>query len=128
VPFIQAQEPSWFSKIKGVIQMKYSLIVLAMIATLATGAMAKEGKGKGAAGAEPAKKEMTAEQKAERTAKMLERIKSKDEALYKELVALKEKDPAAFEAKMAELHKKHHADGKGKGKDGAKKECKDAAK
>jgi hypothetical protein len=107
--------------------MKYSLIVLAMIATLATGAMAKEGKGKGAAGAEPAKKEMTAEQKAEHTAKALERIKSKDEALYKELIALKEKDPAAFEAKMAELHKKRHAEA-GKGKDEAKKGCKDAAK
>lgn len=106
--------------------MKFSLIVLAMIATLATGTMAKGGKA--AAGAEPAKKEMTAEQKAEHMAKALERIKSKDEALYKELVALKEKDPAAFEAKMADLRKKHHAEA-GKGKDGAKgKACKDAAK
>jgi hypothetical protein len=105
--------------------MKYSLIVMVMIAALATGAMAKDKKE--AAGAEPAKKEMTAEQKAAHTTKMLERIKTKDEALYKELVALKEKDPAAFETKMTELRKKHHAAG-GKGKDGAKKECKDAAK
>jgi hypothetical protein len=105
--------------------MKYSLIVLAMAAALATGTMAKECTG--AAGKEPAKTEMTAEQKAAHTAKALERIKTKDEALYKELVALKEKDPAAFEAKMAELHKKRHAEA-GKGKDGAKKECKDAAK
>jgi hypothetical protein len=105
--------------------MKYSLIVMVMIAALATGAMAKEQKATG--GAEPAKKEMTAEQKAEHTAKALERIKTKDEALYKELVALKEKDPAAFEKKMGELRAKHHAAG-GKGKDGAKKECKDATK
>jgi hypothetical protein len=99
--------------------MKYSLIVMAMVAALATGTMAKEGTG--AAGTEPAKKEMTAEQKAEHQVKMLERIKSKDEALYKELVALKEKDPAAFEAKMTELRKKHHArDGKGKGGEKAK--------
>lgn len=107
--------------------MKYSLIALAMIATLATGAMAKEGKG--AAGKEPAKTEMTAEQKAEKQAKVLAAIKAKDEALYNELIALKEKDPAAFEAKMLELRKKHHEAGKGKGKGGEKgKGCKDAAK
>jgi len=97
--------------------MKYSLIVMVMVAALATGAMAKEKAC--AAGAEPAKKEMTADQKAAHTAKALERIKSKDEALYKELIALKEKDPAAFEAKMAELRKQHRegaAKGKGKGK------------
>ncbi|MEI6646333.1 MAG: hypothetical protein WCP12_09865 [bacterium] len=105
--------------------MKYSLIVLAMIAALATGTMAKDGAG--AAGAAPAKKEMTADQKAAHTAKMLENIKAKDEALYKELIALKEKDPAAFEAKMAELRAKHRAEA-GKGKGGAKKACKDAAK
>jgi len=37
--------------------------------------------------------------------KRLERIKAKDEALYKELIALKEKDPKAFKAKMHELAK-----------------------
>jgi uncharacterized protein with von Willebrand factor type A (vWA) domain len=128
--FITTEGLIWSSYIKqGVIKMKYSLIVFAMVAALATGAFAKEGKGKGAAGAEPAKKEMTAEQKAEHTTKALERIKTKDEALYKELVALKEKDPAAFEKKMMEQHQKRHGE-KGKGKKGGEKgkDCKDAAK
>ena len=99
--------------------MKYSLIVFAMIAALATGAMAKEKKAAGAPA--PAKKEMTADQKAAHVAKALEAIKAKDEALYNELIALKEKDPAAFEAKMAEQCKKGHTDGaKGKGKKGKK--------
>jgi len=50
--------------------------------------------------------------------KRLERIKAKDEALYKELVALKEKDPAAFKAKMRELAKADAAAAKAKAGEG----------
>ena len=51
---------------------------------------------------------LTDEQRAEMVNKRLEQIKAKDEALYKELVALKEKDPEAFKAKMRELGKAEH--------------------
>ncbi len=110
--------------------MKYSVILVAMIATLATGIMAKDGKvevSKNASAnkAEPEKKDTANdkkakaadEQKAERMTEMLERIKETDKALYKELAALKKKKPAAFEAEMAKILKKHHAEAGGS-KDG----------
>ena len=56
--------------------------------------------------------EMTEAQREAKMQKRLEQIKAKDEALYKELIALKEKDPAAFKAKMHELNV---ADAKAKG-------------
>ena len=92
--------------------MKVSLIMIAMVATLASGVMAK---GQKAGAGEPAKKEVTAEQKAKKYDKALEKIKAKDQALYNELVALKVSDPAAYEARMETLCK-----GKSEGKDKGK--------
>jgi hypothetical protein len=48
---------------------------------------------------------------------MLERIKEKDKALYKGLVALKKKNLVAFEVEITKLFKIHHAESGG-GKDG----------
>ncbi len=65
---------------------------------------ANEGKGRGA--------KLTPEQREAMVTKRLEQIKAKDEALYKELVELKEKDPKAFRDKMREQGR---GQGKGKG-------------
>ena len=91
--------------------MKYSVIIVAMIATWATGIMAKDVKAEASKSASANKAELgkkeaandqkakaADEQKAERMTEMLERIKEKNKALYKELVALKKKNSAAFEA------------------------------
>jgi len=100
--------------------MKYSLLAVTLIATLASGVLAQEQAAQPAA--QPAKKEhkqMTPEQREAMINKRLEVIKAKDEAQYKELVALKEKDPKAFAAKMRELGPKRGAGGehkKGKNK------------
>lgn len=108
------------------------MLVCAMVAAMGLTGMAEEKAAVADAGAEKVqvqgekKKhgEMTEAQREARTAKALEQIKAKDEALYKELVALKEKDPEAFKAKMKELRAKAHAqapaEGKGKGKPKAK--------
>lgn len=104
--------------------MKQIVLAFAVMSALVTGVMAAE---EGAAVKEKGKAkhaEMTPAQREEMMNKRLEAIKAKDEALYKELVDLKEKDPAAFKAKMRELGKqqgKAHgkAKGKGKGKDQA---------
>lgn len=105
--------------------MKYLLISVAMIATCATGIMAKNGKVEASKNAsanksEPEKKATANDTKvaadaqvAERMTEMLERIKETDKALYKELAALKKKNPAAFEAEMAKILKKHHAESGG---------------
>lgn len=69
---------------------------------------ANAGKGKGA--------KLTPEQREAMVTKRLEQIKAKDEALYKELVELKEKDPKAFRDKMSEQGR---GQGKGKGKGNA---------
>ncbi|HQQ92586.1 MAG TPA: hypothetical protein PLU38_12070 [Kiritimatiellia bacterium] len=69
---------------------------------------ANAGKGKGA--------KLTPEQREAMVTKRLEQIKAKDEALYKELVELKEKDPKAFRDKMREQGR---GQGKGKGKGNA---------
>lgn len=96
--------------------MKQIMLAFAVMSALAMGTMAAE---EGAAGKEKGKAkhaEMTPAQREEMMNKRLESIKAKDEALYKELVALKEKDPDAFKAKMRELGKQAHGKGKGKGK------------
>jgi hypothetical protein len=95
--------------------MKYMLISVAMIATWATGIMAKDGKDEtsntaSTAKAEPDKKEAGWEQNAAPMAEMLVRIKEKDASLYKALVELKKKSPIAFEAAMYEIFKRHHAE------------------
>ncbi|MFA6633280.1 MAG: hypothetical protein WCU90_13345 [Kiritimatiellia bacterium] len=69
---------------------------------------ANAGKGRGA--------KLTPEQREAMVTKRLEQIKAKDEALYKELVELKEKDPKAFRDKMREQGR---GQGKGKGKGNA---------
>jgi len=92
--------------------MKQIMMAFAMMSALTMGVMAAD---EAAAGAEKGKAkhaEMTPEKREEMMTKRLEQIKAKDEAQYKELIALKEKDPAAFKAKMKELGKQH---GKGKG-------------
>lgn len=89
----------------------------AAAAPAAENAQVKGGKGQGA--------KMTPEQREAMVNKRLETIKAKDEALYKELVDLKEKDPKAFRDKMRELAQAHgkaqreakgQGQGKGKGK------------
>lgn len=111
--------------------MKSSLmLVCAMVAAMGMSALAEEQANANAAGgqaqAQEAKKhgQMTAAQREERINKRLEAIKAKDEALYKELIALREKDPEAFKAKMRELGKAQgqaHGEGKGKVKKAANK-------
>jgi hypothetical protein len=97
------------------------LLVCAMVAAMGMTVMAEE-KAAGAAGdkaqvqGEKGKHgEMTEAQREARMTKQLEQIKAKDEAQYKELIALKEKDPEAFKAKMKELRAKDHPQGKGEG-------------
>ena len=90
--------------------MKQIMMALAVMSALTMGAVAADQ----AAGAEKGKAkhaEMTPAQREEMINKRLEQIKAKDEALYKELIALKEKDPEAFKAKMREMGKKEHAKG-----------------
>jgi len=112
--------------------MKYSVILAAMIATWATGIIAKDGKVEDSKTSSANKTELEKkevgndkkakaadEQKAERVTEMLERIKETDKALYKALVALKKKHSAAFEAEMAEIFKKHYAES-GRDNDGEK--------
>jgi len=98
--------------------MKHVMLAFAVMAALATGAMAAENAAGAEAGKGKAKHgEMTKEQREEMINKRLEAIKAKDEAKYKELVELREKDPEAFKAKMREMAKEEHAKGgKGKGK------------
>lgn len=96
------------------------LLVCAMVAAMGMTVMAEDK----AAGADkaPAKgekgqhKQLTDAQREEMMNKRLEQIKVKDEAQYKELIALKEKDPEAFKAKMKELGRAGHAKGEGHGK------------
>ena len=109
------------------------MLVCAMVAAMGLTAMAEE-KAAGAAGdkaqVQAGKKhgEMTEAQREEMINKHLEQIKAKDEALYKELIALKEKDPEAFKAKMKELRAKEHA-AQGQGaKHGKKVETKQEVK
>jgi len=99
--------------------MKYPILMAcAMMAALTTSVLAQGAAAGGAAGGtaktERAKHpKMTEEQKAALIDKKLEEIKAKDEAQYKELIALKAKDPEAFKAKMHELIKADHAKAKG---------------
>lgn len=95
--------------------MKSMMLALAVMSALATGVMAAE-QAEGGVKEKPKHAEMTKEQREAMMNKRLESIKAKDEALYKELIALKEKDPEAFKAKMREIGKQEHAKGKGKGK------------
>lgn len=87
------------------------LLVCALAAVMGTSVLAEDA---AATANTPAKTEkakhakLTAEQREAMMTKRLEAIKAKDEALYKELVALREKDPAAFRAKMQELNKQEH--------------------
>lgn len=90
--------------------MKYPImLVCALVATVSLSTLAEDAAA--TAVAKPAATEkvkgakLTPEQREAMTNKKLEQIKAKDEALYKELVALREKDPAAFNAKMRELRK-----------------------
>lgn len=103
------------------------MLVCAMLAAMSMSVLAAEQPAAGAKGGENAQVQagkgkhakLTDEQRAEMVNKRLEQIKAKDEALYKELVALKEKDPEAFKVKMHELAKeqgKAQGEAKGKGK------------
>ena len=90
--------------------MKYPImLVCALVATVSLSTLAEDAAA--TAAAKPAATErvkgskLTPAQREAAINKRLEQIKAKDEALYKELVALREKDPAAFNAKMHELHK-----------------------
>ena len=82
--------------------MKCSLMAFAVMATLATSVMA-QGPG---AGQQRINRELTPEQREQMENRMLERMKSTDEAQYKELKDLKEKDKAAFDKKMGEIRQK----------------------
>ncbi len=104
--------------------MKKIMLAMAVMSALTMGTLAAE-EGAGAVKEKPKHAEMTKEQREAMMNKRLEAIKAKDEALYKELIALKEKDPEAFKVKMRELAKEEHAKagkGKGKGKGKAKGE------
>lgn len=111
---------------KGEMRMKKILLAMAMMSALTMGTIAAE-QGAGAVKEKPKHAEMTQEQREARMNKRLEAIKAKDEALYKELIALKEKDPEAFRAKMRELGRQEHAKNKGHGKGKAKGEQAPAA-
>lgn len=99
--------------------MKTILLAMAVMSALTMGTLAAE---ENAVKEKPKHAEMTKEQREAMMNKRLEAIKAKDEALYKELIALKEKDPEAFKAKMRELAKQEHAKNKGHGKGKAKGE------
>jgi hypothetical protein len=97
------------------------MLVCAMVAAMGMSVMAEEkaagaGEKAGVQGEKGQHKQMTEAQREEMINKRLEQIKAKDEAQYKELIALKEKDPEAFKAKMKELRAKDHAQGQGEGK------------
>ena len=101
------------------------MLVCAMMVAMGMSVLAEEqaavaGDAKVQVQAGKAKKaKLTEAQREEMMNKRLERIKAKDETLYKELIALKEKDPAAFKAKMRELAKadaKTHTKAKAKAK------------
>lgn len=102
------------------------MLVCAMVAAMGMTVMAED-KGVAAGAGEKAQVQagkgkhapMTEAQREAAINKQLEQIKAKDEAQYKELIALKEKDPEAFKAKMRELRKAQaqaHEQGQGKGK------------
>lgn len=102
------------------------LLVCAMVAAMGVTVLAEDKAPAACAGGEKAQVQagkkgkhgpMTEAQREAMMNKHLEQIKAKDEAQYKELVALKEKDPEAFKAKMRELRK---AQGKGKGAEAPK--------
>lgn len=99
---------------KGEMQMKQIMLAMAVMSALTMGTLAAE-QAAGGVKEKPKHAEMTKEQKEAMMNKRLEAIKAKDEALYKELIALKEKDPEAFKAKMRELGKQEHAKAKAKG-------------
>lgn len=101
--------------------MKKIMLAMAVMSALTMGTLAAE-EGAAAVKEKPKHAQMTKEQREAMMNKRLEAIKAKDEALYKELIALKEKDPEAFKAKMRELGKQEHAKNKGKGKGKAKGE------
>ncbi len=85
------------------------LLVCAMMAAVNVSVWAAEEGAKAPAEAGKGKHaQMTPEQREAMITKRLEGIKAKDEAQYKELVALKEKDPKAFNEKMRELGKAEH--------------------
>jgi hypothetical protein len=100
---------------QGSSYMKKMMLAFAVVAALSSGVMAADGAAEGAKD-KPKHAQMTPEQREAMITKRLETIKAKDEALYKELIALKEKDPEAFKAKMKELSKQDHQKGPGKGK------------
>jgi len=82
------------------LRMKYSLMVFAVMATLATGVMAQNAQ-------QPAggqRRQLTPEQLEQMQTRQLDRIKADNEDLHKELVALKEKDPEAFQKKLADIN------------------------
>ena len=89
--------------------MKCSLMAFAVMATLATSVMA-QGPG---AGQQRINRELTPEQREQMETRMLESIKSTDEAQYKELTELKEKDKAAFDKKMGEIRQKRMEEQRG---------------
>ena len=111
---------------KGDVRMKKIMLAMAVMSALTMGTLAAE-EGAAAVKEKPKHAQMTKEQREAMMNKRLEAIKAKDEALYKELVALKEKDPEAFKAKMRELGKQEHAKNKGHGKGKAKGEQAPAA-
>jgi len=91
--------------------MKYPMmLVCALVASMSLSVIAETattGTATTTAKTEKAAKhgQLTQAEKEARINKTLEQIKAKDEALYKELVALREKDPAAFNAKLREWRK-----------------------
>lgn len=109
------------------------MLVCAMIAAMGVSAMAEENAAPAAAAKVEVKAErakgakMTEAQREAALEKRLAAIKAKDEALYKELIALKETNPAAFKAKMKELGKGENK-GKGEHKGKGKKAAEAAAK
>ena len=123
--------------------MKCSVMLVCAMMTV-MGMSASAGEKAGGAGGEQVKAEdgkgkhpeLTEAQREERTNKLLERIKAKDEAKYKELMDLKEKDPKAFKMKLREVAKelglgkeeKGPAEGKGHGGKGKAKGNGDAGK
>jgi len=101
--------------------MKYPIMLVCVMMTAMSMSALAQGAAAGAAGGaattEKAKHpKMTEEQRAAMIDKKLQEIKAKDEAQYKELIALKEKDPEAFKAKMRELFKADHPKAKGPAK------------
>lgn len=109
--------------------MKTILLAMAVMSALTMGTLAAE-EGAAAVKEKPKHAQMTKEQREAMMNKRLEAIKAKDEALYKELIALKEKDPEAFKAKMREIAKQQgqaHGKGQGHGKGKAKGEQAQAA-